>query len=132
MARRTFCRKGSGSGRGRSWVLSPEELEASLAELKSLMNGLRTEDVGLHLSEAIHRDGGSGDGHNRPSGDPVTHTDRPNELKPAPVTYIDVFENQDVSIGIFIIHKGQLIGLLMYCIFLRYDILQNGQWKTMS
>ena len=83
-ARRTFSRK------FQKFVLNSEEFSASLNELKTLLDGLRACDVGLDKSHALK------------STAPSTT---------APVTYIKIHEDQDVSIGIFVVKGGQKIPL---------------------
>ena len=83
-ARHTFSRK------FHNFVLNPEEFSASLSELKSLLDGLRGNDVGLDKSRMLKS--------------------TPPNLA-APVTYIKIHEDQDVSIGIFVVKGGQKIPL---------------------
>ena len=83
-ARRTFSRK------FQNFVLNPEEFSASLNELKKLLDGLRACDVGLDKSHALKSTAPS---------------------MTAPVTYIKIHEDQDVSIGIFLVKGGQKIPL---------------------
>ena len=82
-ARRTFSRK------FQNFVLNPEEFSASLNELKKLLDGLRACDVGLDKSHAL----------------------KSSVPSMAPVTYIKIHEDQDVSIGIFLVKGGQKIPL---------------------
>ena len=82
-ARRTFSRKFE------RFVLDSDDFASSLCELKTLLDGLRAKDVGLEVSQAIKSTG-------------------PNI---APVTYIKIHEDQDVSIGIFVVKEGQKIPL---------------------
>ena len=83
-ARHTFSRK------FHNFVLNPEEFSASLSELKTLLDGLRGNDVGLDKSR-------------------ILKSTPPNLA--APVTYIKIHEDQDVSIGIFVVKGGQKIPL---------------------
>jgi len=83
-ARRTFSRK------FQNFVLNSEEFSASLNELKTLLDGLRACDVGLDKSHALKSTAPSAT---------------------APVTYIKIHEDQDVSIGIFVVKGGQKIPL---------------------
>ena len=83
-ARRTFSRK------FQKFVLNSEEFSASLNELKTLLDGLRACDVGLDKSHALKSTAPS---------------------MTAPVTYIKIHEDQDVSIGIFVVKGGQKIPL---------------------
>ena len=83
-ARHTFSRK------FHNFVLNSEEFNASLSELKSLLDGLRGNDVGLDKSRMLKS--------------------TPPNLA-APVTYIKIHEDQDVSIGIFVVKGGQKIPL---------------------
>ena len=78
-ARRTFSRKFE------RFVLDSDDFASSLCELKTALDGLRAKDVGLEVSQAIRSIG-------------------PNI---APVTYIKIHEDQDVSIGIFVVKEGQ-------------------------
>ena len=82
-ARRTFSRK------FQNFVLNPEEFSSSLNELKKLLDGLRACDVGLDKSHAL----------------------KSTVPSMAPVTYIKIHEDQDVSIGIFLVKGGQKIPL---------------------
>ena len=82
-ARRTFSRKFE------RFVLDSDDFASSLCELKTLLDGLRAKDVGLEVSKVINSTG-------------------PNI---APVTYIKIHEDQDVSIGIFVVKEGQRIPL---------------------
>ena len=82
-ARRTFSRK------FHKFVLNSEEFSSSLNDLKILLNGLRAKDVGLDASPAL----------------------KSRELTQAPVTYIKIHEDHDVSIGIFVVKGGQKIPL---------------------
>jgi len=84
-ARHTFSRK------FHNFVLNSEEFNASLSELKNLMDGLRASDVGLDKSRVL-----------RSSTTPSFS---------APVTYIKIHEDQDVSIGMFVVKGGQKIPL---------------------
>jgi len=83
-ARHTFSRK------FQKFVLNSEEFSASLSELKILLDGLRGSDLGLDKSK-------------------VLKSTTPNLT--APVTYIKIHEDQDVSIGIFVVKGGQKIPL---------------------
>jgi len=110
-ARHTFSR------RFHNFVLNSEEFNASLSELKSLLDGLRGNDVGLDKSRMLKS--------------------TPPNLA-APVTYIKIHEDQDVSIGIFVVKGGQKIPLhnhpkmhgLLKVIYGKVDISVYSKLKT--
>ena len=102
MAKITFARKLSANPLRRELVLPPDEFKANLRELKQLMTGLKSSDLGLEHSETIK--GISG----RRS--PLSGLFR-RTANEAPVTYIKVLEDIDVSIGIFIVKAGSRLPL---------------------
>ena len=102
MAKITFARKLSANPLRRELVLPPDEFKANLRELKQLMTGLKSSDLGLEHSETIK--GTSG----RRS--PLSGLFR-RTANEAPVTYIKVLEDIDVSIGIFIVKAGSRLPL---------------------
>ena len=63
-----------------------------LEELRKMVNLITMQDVGLEGSRALMGE-------------------EQEKKKKAPVTYIDVYEHSDVSVGIFIIHPGCKIPL---------------------
>ena len=85
-AQRTFSRS------YQQFVLNADEFKTSIKDLKLLLDGIRSHDVGLERSKVLQ---------NRPSLCPDA----------APVTYIKIHEDQDVSIGIFVIKAGSRIPL---------------------
>ena len=90
MAKHTFAR--SPLNKKRTFLLTPDEFTSSLKELKLLMNELKSTDLGLDRSEALTIN---------------TYRDK----HEAPVTYIKIHEDKDVSIGIFIVKSGFRIPL---------------------
>ena len=102
MAKITFARKLSANPLRRELVLPPDEFKSNLRELKQLMTGLKSSDLGLEHSETIK--GTSG----RRS--PLSGLFR-RTANEAPVTYIKVLEDIDVSIGIFIVKAGSRLPL---------------------
>ena len=88
-AQRTFSRS------YQQFVLNSDEFKASMKDLKLLLDGIRSHDVGLERSKVLH---------NRPSS-PCFNPDA------APVTYIKIHEDHDVSIGIFVVKAGSRIPL---------------------
>ena len=71
-----------------------KEFEAGLVRLRGLVNLLTANDLGLQNSEALRDQAAQ----NQPNVQPR-------------LTYINVFENPDVSIGVFIIHPNAVIPL---------------------
>jgi len=102
MAKKTFARKLSANPLRRELVLPPDEFKSNLRELKQLMTGLKSSDLGLEHSETIK--GTSG----RRS--PLSGLFR-RTANEAPVTYIKVLEDIDVSVGIFIVKAGSRLPL---------------------
>ena len=100
-AKRTFARRplqpksswpfGSRRHPKYKFELSPEEQKASLKDLKILLDSLRAQDVGLELSESLDAKAAA--------------------FGPPPVTYIQIHEDRDVSMGIFIVKSGCKIPL---------------------
>jgi len=92
MAKHTFARSPLNKNKKRTFLLTPDEFTSSLKELKLMMNELKSTDLGLDRSEAL-----------------TINTSR--EKHEAPVTYIKIHEDKDVSIGIFIVKSGFRIPL---------------------
>lgn len=116
-AKRTFARSGSKSSGSSlfqrnqgssSFALSAEDFKASLAELKALLDQLRACDVGLEGSKALlPKSSPSSSASSSSSSLGSTH----DACSAAPVTYIKIHEDQDVSIGIFVVKAGSQIPL---------------------
>ena len=92
MAKHTFARSPLNKNKKRTFLLTPDEFTSSLKELKLLVNELKSTDLGLDRSETL-----------------TINTSR--EKHEAPVTYIKIHEDKDVSIGIFIVKSGFRIPL---------------------
>ena len=105
MAKITFARtpaRSSATPLRREFILPPDEFKSNLSELKQLVDGLKSSDLGLEHSETIK--GTSG----RRS--PLSGLFRRPANEP-PVTYIKVLEDIDVSVGIFIVKPGSRLPL---------------------
>ena len=105
MAKITFARtpaRSSATPLRREFILPPDEFKSNLSELKQLVDGLKSSDLGLEHSETIK--GTSG----RRS--PLSGLFR-RPANEAPVTYIKVLEDIDVSVGIFIVKPGSRLPL---------------------
>ena len=88
-ARKTFARSCY-----HQYLLNSDEFLASFKDLKALLDGLRASDVGLDRSSVIQKS------------DPTQSSP-----EAAPVTYIKIHEDRDVSIGIFVVKAGSRIPL---------------------
>lgn len=78
-------------------VKAKEEFLEAITELQRLVNLLTAADLGLQYSHVLNS---------------VTEQgDRRSSLTNSNITYIDVFENRDVTIGIFILHPNGKIPL---------------------
>ena len=114
MALKTFARTKSKSDPKLHFNSSPEEFNSNLQELKQLVNKLKHSDLGLEKSKSIID---------------------PNDQE-APVTYIKVFADKDVSIGIFIVKSGSRIPLhnhpnmhgLLKVVYGSVDIKEYTKW----
>ncbi|XP_046383336.1 2-aminoethanethiol dioxygenase [Ischnura elegans] len=72
--------------------LSPQSFQNSFSQLKSLADNITAEDVNLHDSLAQYN---------------VIRS----SAQGAPVTYIEIFENEDVTVGIFVLKPNTRIPL---------------------
>lgn len=79
---------------------SAEQAAKNLELLVAQANKITGSDVGLDHCSAL-----------QPSNSPLNTTDGYNGHSSAPVTYIPVSENKDVSMGIFVVKEGQAIPL---------------------
>ena len=89
MALKTFARTKSDSNPKLHFDSTPEEFESNLQQLKQIVNKLTYCDLGLEKSKSII--------------DPANQE--------VPVTYINILEHRDVSLGMFIVKSGSRIPL---------------------
>lgn len=110
MAKKTFARNRTPGPDGkRHHRLDPQDLRSHLKQLSDLMNVLTARDLALDQSQVLRRQysssrrpgGGSGGGGQNGRHDLLN--------APAPVTYIGLHEDVDLSIGVFIINpRGRM------------------------
>ncbi len=117
-AKRTFARRPSTPPKVKKsgvkplkFVLPPEEFNAGLKELSCLLGAIRASDLNLENSTVLREAEAQkrGDILDRDSDE----HDLEDEESPiaAPVTYIKILEDADVSIGIFVVRPGSQIPL---------------------
>ena len=93
IAKRTFARTPLGSPhQRRKFVLPPDDFKLGIKHLKELMDGLRDTDLGLDKSLVMNSKG-------------------KRDIHEPPVTYVKIFEDSDLSVGIFIVKSGARIPL---------------------
>lgn len=104
MAKKTFARaKTPGSPDGQ-WHhrLGSQDLMTHLKQLSDLMHGLTARDLGLDQSKVLRQHYGSYRGGGGPENGHRQHSS-------APVTYIGLHEDSDVTMGVFIINpRGRM------------------------
>lgn len=94
-ARKTFARSLVRPEEGMlRLVLPPDEFSQQLAHLRHMVSKVKASDVGLDRSSALHSE-------YVPYG----------RNRNTPVTYIGIYEDRDISVGIFIIRRGCRIPL---------------------
>ena len=93
MAKQTFARTPSILNQKRKFVLPPDEFKSKLQDLRQLVDRLQSSDLGLEHSKVL------------------TSSSREKLPHEAPVTYIKLLDDTDVSIGIFIVKSGFRIPL---------------------
>ena len=98
-AKRTFARRQNSSSRNRqkSFILSQDEFNLGLRELKALIDRLRSHDLGLQHSKVLNWSS--------------SLSSTSSSESSSPVTYIKILEDSDVSIGIFLVKSGCRIPL---------------------
>jgi len=102
MAKKTFARSRGPDGKRRH-RLDSQDLRSHLKQLSELMNVLTAKDLALDQSQFLRRSH-TPNGRLSPTGEspplppPLTST--------APVTYIGLHEDQDLTVGVFAINPG--------------------------